>query len=231
TESGSRWTAVRVRRITTSHSSELGFRAARGRTCALRLTVPALPDPPTFPACMTMARETRGVDPIRVTNFALAGWQTDAVEAWVKGAADRRHFGTLEIFTGGGKTLIALSCVARVAAEDQDLRFVVVVPTEALAEQWRRVIPEFTDLSDEEVGLLGAGGHDSLANKRALVAVLNTPSRDGRPGGRPDDARRRRVPSFGGALVLTGAPYRDQVPTWVIRDARPRGARRGWRTA
>jgi len=127
---------------------------------------------------MTMARETRGVDPIRVTNFALAGWQTDAVEAWVKGAADRRHFGTLEIFTGGGKTLIALSCVARVAAEDQDLRFVVVVPTEALAEQWRRVIPEFTDLSDEEVGLLGAGGHDSLANKRALVAVLNTASRD-----------------------------------------------------
>jgi superfamily II DNA or RNA helicase len=88
----------------------------------------------------------------------------------------------------------------------------VVVPTEALAEQWRRVIPEFTNLSEHEVGLLGAGGHDSLDDKRALVAVLNTAARDlpGMVAGVKgptmfivDECHRAGAPSFSQVLRTT----------------------------
>ena len=97
------------------------------------------------------------------------------------GAPDR---GTLEIVTGGGKTLIALACAARAAAQRANLRLAVVVPTEALARQWREVIISHTTLNNDEVGLLGSGGNDSLSTKRALVCVLNSAAKR-----LPDDAR------------------------------------------
>ena len=44
---------------------------------------------------------------IHTRGFELHPWQTAAVEAWE--ATDPPHRGTLEVFTGGGKTLIALA--------------------------------------------------------------------------------------------------------------------------
>lgn len=113
-----------------------------------------------------MTLETRG--------FELTSWQRRGVDAWVRGEGDRAFFGTLEIVTGGGKTLIALACAAQVARSRPDVRFAVVVPTQALARQWRASIVRHTSLTEEEVGLLGGGGKASFATARALVAVLNT---------------------------------------------------------
>ncbi|MET7468784.1 DEAD/DEAH box helicase [Micromonospora sp. NPDC005686] len=110
---------------------------------------------------------------IRTRGFELAGWQADAVEAWV-GDVGGSCRGTLEIVTGGGKTLIALACAARAAERDPHLRLVVVVPTEALARQWRTMLERFTNLEQSEIGLLGAGHSAELSRCRALVAVLNT---------------------------------------------------------
>jgi superfamily II DNA or RNA helicase len=109
-------------------------------------------------------------------NFQLHPWQSRAVDAWVTGG-DAPFTGTLEIVTGGGKTLIALACAARAAAQDSDLHLAVVVPTEALARQWRRSIVMHTTLAESEVGLLGAGGKATFADKRAIVAVINTASK------------------------------------------------------
>ena len=73
--------------------------------------------------------------PFRTAGFELASWQEEAVAAWQEGARTPET-GTLEIFTGGGKTLMALECVARASEKAPDLQVAIVVPTVALAEQW-----------------------------------------------------------------------------------------------
>ncbi len=120
---------------------------------------------------------TRRLAILSTSGFDLNAWQCDAVDAWVDGAGNGQYIGTLEIVTGGGKTLIALACAARAAEQDTDLNLAVVVPTEALARQWRRNILQYTSLKEDEVGLLGAGGRATFATHRAVVAVINTASK------------------------------------------------------
>jgi superfamily II DNA or RNA helicase len=106
--------------------------------------------------------------------FALAAWQREAANAWAKGDRAGPYRGTLEVFTGGGKTLIALACAEEASRSAPNLRLAIVVPTEALARQWQAVLERFTNLDAAEIGLLGAGGSATFANHRAVVAVLNT---------------------------------------------------------
>src|SRR6266852_646121 len=109
--------------------------------------------------------------------FELAPWQLHAVNAWIKGDAFGPYRGTLEVFTGGGKTLIALACAAEVAKSTPELRLAVVVPTEALARQWQVAIERATTLSASDIGLLGAGRTTTFGRTRVIVAVLNTASK------------------------------------------------------
>jgi len=111
--------------------------------------------------------------PLTTSGFVLHPWQQDAVKAWWAGDG-RPGRGTLEIVTGGGKTLIALECAARASAHTPGLRLAVVAPTEALARQWREQIVSKTSLGADDVGLLGAGRSDTLDDHRALVCVLNS---------------------------------------------------------
>lgn len=113
-----------------------------------------------------MAFETRG--------FQLQRWQQEAVSAWARGDGGGNYRGTLQIVTGGGKTLIALACAAEAAKVAPDLRVAVVVPAEALARQWTVMLERFTDLRPSDIGLLGAGSKATLTQSRAIVAVLNT---------------------------------------------------------
>jgi len=108
---------------------------------------------------------------------SLVEWQEKAVQGWFDGDAQGQHRGTLEIFTGGGKTLIALAAFARVSARYPKTRLAVVVPSEALARQWVSVLLRETTLAKSEIGMLGAGSRDSFEGKRALVAVLNSAAR------------------------------------------------------
>lgn len=150
---------------------------------------------------------------LELQGFELHPWQQEAVRAWAEGP--RPFHGTLEIFTGGGKTLIAVACVAEAARRDPGLRFAVVVPTEALAHQWRRSLLQHTDLPEHEIGLLGAGGSDVPSDHRALVAVLNTASKrlpQLVAGLEPfmlvvDECHRAGAPSFS-RVLSTPAAYR-----------------------
>lgn len=107
----------------------------------------------------------------------LHQWQQEAVSAWVAGDTGGPFRGTLEIFTGGGKTLIALACIAKAQELCPSLRVAVVVPTEALCGQWIDNLLTRASFSSDEVGLLGAGGKDTFKDRRCLVCVLNTASR------------------------------------------------------
>src|SRR3954447_7717427 len=93
-------------------------------------------------------------------DFKLFPWQRAAVDRWVRGDSRGPFRGTLEIFTGGGKTLMALACWAEAGRLRPGTRLAVVVPTEALARQWRDAVAEHTTVAAEEIGLLGAGEQD-----------------------------------------------------------------------
>ncbi len=158
-------------------------------------------------------------------SVSLARWQEGAVEAWLQGDRDGAFRGTLEIFTGGGKTLIALAAFARVSASAPETRLAVVVPTEALARQWVNSITTNTTLTKGEVGLLGAGKRDTFEGKRALVAVLNSAARklpalamDAQPLMLVvDEAHRAGAATFSKVLV-TPARYRMGLSATPARD-------------
>lgn len=113
---------------------------------------------------------------ISTTGYQLHPWQRDAVSAWMTGTADGPFRGTFEIVTGGGKTLIALSCLAEASKHDPALRAAIVVPTEALARQWKANLVARTTLRPDDVGILGAGESANFTESRVIVAVLNTAS-------------------------------------------------------
>lgn len=116
--------------------------------------------------------------PVRLADtVSLVDWQEQAVEKWWKGSEEGPHRGTLEIFTGGGKTLIALAAYARVSASEPRARLAVVVPSEALARQWVVSLTNNTTLIKTDIGIMGAGRRDTFEGKRALVAVLNSAAR------------------------------------------------------
>ncbi|CAG4907703.1 unnamed protein product [Acidithrix sp. C25] len=85
--------------------------------------------------------------------------------------------GTIEVFTGGGKSLIALKCIERAARESPELKVAIVAPTSALARQWIDVINRHSDLNRSEIGLLGSGSKGDLESSRVLICVLNSASR------------------------------------------------------
>lgn len=106
--------------------------------------------------------------------FVLEPWQGDAVSAWLESEDPRlgpRH-GILDIYTGAGKTVVALGAMAAVAAEAPDTKFAVVVPTIALAEQWVAAFAERTSLPAARVGMVGGEHSESFSRKDVLVYVL-----------------------------------------------------------
>ena len=70
--------------------------------------------------------------------------------------------------------MIALACAEAAASRAPGLKLAIVVPTEALARQWIDVVTGYTTTPADRVGLMGAGGNDTLADHDVLVAVLNT---------------------------------------------------------
>ena len=146
----------------------------------------------------------------------LAGWQRDACAAWQHGddpSGPTR--GTLEIFTGGGKSLIALECLRRAAHDTPALRALVVVPTLALARQWRQVFLANTDLGEADIGRRDGLGKDDLNNSRV-------PDRSPEQRGRTPTAlgwRNARNP-HGCCCSTTASPRRRDCATGSPRRSR-----------
>ncbi len=110
--------------------------------------------------------------------FELEEWQRDALLSWLASSPSglgERH-GVLSLYTGAGKTVIAVAAMIEVYREDPAFKFAVVVPTIPLANQWRDSMADLAGLPDSCIGMVGGGGKDHFKDHPVLVFVANSAS-------------------------------------------------------
>jgi RNA polymerase primary sigma factor len=127
----------------------------------------------------------------------LRSWQQDALTAW----RDAGKQGVVEAVTGAGKTFVGVCAVRDALAAGG--RAVVVVPTVELQDQWWQVLAE--QLPNADIGKLGGGRQDELADCDVVVAIVHSAARRSmrpRPGDVliADECHRYGAPSFALAL-------------------------------
>ena len=116
--------------------------------------------------------------PFETSGYELASWQEEAVARWQEGAG-RPNTGTLEIFTGGGKTLMALECAARASEIAADLQVAIVVPTVALAEQWVDAVERHLawksagSVRSEQIAMPGLGDHGPVRSEQLGIPGID----------------------------------------------------------
>ena len=97
----------------------------------------------------------------------LRGWQLEALSAWERSD----HRGIISVVTGGGKTVFALSCIERL----KPVATLIIVPTEALLEQWWEEAANYFDLALDEINIISGTLRFKLG--AINIAVLNTATR------------------------------------------------------
>lgn len=109
-------------------------------------------------------------------NFELHDFQRKALDAFIHAVRTGAAGGCIEMFTGSGKTLVALMCMQWLLLHGRhpDLQFVITAPSVDLARQWILRLSRFTSIPPSRVGLYGAGGKDTLEDKDVLVMVLRS---------------------------------------------------------
>jgi superfamily II DNA or RNA helicase len=105
--------------------------------------------------------------------FAPEDWQRSAVEAFFASKPKPCH-GIFDVYTGAGKTVLALAVMARVVQDRGNTKFAIVVPTIALAQQWLQTIPKVTDIDPSRVAMVGGGRSGSFDTSDVLVYVIAT---------------------------------------------------------
>jgi len=102
-----------------------------------------------------------------VEHLTLRDWQRDALALW----EEVGHRGIVGVVTGGGKTIFALSCIAKLEPDTS----LVVIPTIALLDQWWDEVAAFFGLDLDEVHVVS--GNRTLRSGTVNLAVLNTASK------------------------------------------------------
>jgi len=99
---------------------------------------------------------------------ALYDWQREALSAW----REQGKKGIIKAVTGSGKTMVALEAIRAHLAEGG--RAVILVPTCALLDQWKKELQEHLHIGDEQIGCAGGGSQCSPARQVVTVWVLNS---------------------------------------------------------
>jgi superfamily II DNA or RNA helicase len=100
-----------------------------------------------------------------VAHSAPREWQLRALDRWV---AAGRH-GIAAVVTGAGKTVFAELCMADTAKHIPGLRFVIVVPTQALLDQWYVSLQDELNLASSSIATYSGG------NLRSSPSLVNPP--------------------------------------------------------
>ncbi|KPA09761.1 type III restriction protein res subunit [Candidatus Magnetomorum sp. HK-1] len=99
-------------------------------------------------------------------SFNFKGKLYDFQERAVNAILNRR-FGVFNCPTGGGKTVVALYCIAK-----RNQPALVVVHTKELLYQWQKRAQEFLGLEAQEIGLIGDGNFS--VGKHLTIAIVNS---------------------------------------------------------
>lgn len=101
--------------------------------------------------------------------YAPREWQVQAFDAWAK--CDWR--GIVQVVTGGGKTVFAEHCMLRAREAFPALRFLIVVPSRSLLDQWFVCLREELNLAEQDIAVFSSDSRPAdfaLAN----IMVINT---------------------------------------------------------
>lgn len=100
--------------------------------------------------------------------FSPRRWQAEALEAW-----ERETKGVVKVVTGGGKTAFAELCMQRYREMHPDARFVIIVPSIALLDQW--LLSLQSDLSVDPSDIACYSGEERPSSPRVVnIVVVNT---------------------------------------------------------
>jgi superfamily II DNA or RNA helicase len=145
-------------------------------------------------------------------------WQSIALERW-----QSANKGVVSVVTGGGKTIFAFLCMKAFADENPDARFIVLVPTLTLLDQWYVSLLEDFGVTEGEISCFSS---EEKAEKpsRINILVINTGRKTARifAAGQPtflivDECHRAGSPEnakaltghFAAALGLSATPERE----------------------
>ena len=95
-------------------------------------------------------------------------WQEEALWLW---KAD--HRGVVSVVTGGGKTVFAQMCMLSFRDHHPDGKFLIVVPTTALLDQWYISLQEDLGVSEEQISSF-SGEEKAKEPNVVNILVLNT---------------------------------------------------------
>jgi superfamily II DNA or RNA helicase len=98
----------------------------------------------------------------------LRTWQKSAIEAW----RQQKRRGIVAVVTGGGKTIFALHCLREFRNSVPAATALIVVPTEALLDQWVEEIVSFLGIPLSQIVVLNA--RSKIALSRIHIGVINS---------------------------------------------------------
>jgi len=98
----------------------------------------------------------------------LREWQRAALHAW----REHGYRGIASVVTGGGKTRFAMECLWHYRATVPAATCVIVVPTNALLDQWVEEATTYLDVPFSEMVVLS--GRQKIVLSRLNVGVINT---------------------------------------------------------
>jgi superfamily II DNA or RNA helicase len=102
-----------------------------------------------------------------MAELTLRAWQEEALALWKKAG----NSGIVEVVTGAGKTIFALSCIKELKADTS----IVIVPTVALLDQWWEEAASFFGVSLDDINIVSSAGRVRAGTVN--LAVLNTASK------------------------------------------------------
>jgi len=97
------------------------------------------------------------------------------MKSWV----DNKHRGIAKVVTGGGKTFFALMCIKKMSDYNPNTRFLIVVPTLALRDQWVLDIQESLGVSPDHIYSHGMDKRFKPHHK-IVVMVINSARTQGK---------------------------------------------------
>ena len=106
-------------------------------------------------------------------DMILYNWQKECLEKW----NENNRRGIVNVFTGGGKTILALAAAAKLRDEFKDnLHIRIVVPTIALAKQWKKELITFFPELEFKRNAIGFyyGTRKNNPEREVMIYVINS---------------------------------------------------------